>query len=87
LQQCAALKNQPLMATPPVNDMQRLYEEWAALGPEPSAKKLAADPEERDRVMNLTGRIEEATNTQCGTPSGADWALLMLGRFGEGVER
>ncbi len=87
LQQCAAIKNQPLMATPPLTDMQRLYDEWAALGPEPSEKRLAADPEDRDQIMNLAGRIEEATNRQCGTPSGADWALLMLGRFGEGVER
>jgi tetratricopeptide (TPR) repeat protein len=87
LQQCAAIKNEPLMATPPTTDMQRLYDEWATLGPEPNAKRLAADPEDRDQIMNLTGRIEEATSRQCGTPAGADWALLMLSRFGEGVER
>lgn len=87
LQQCAAIKNQALLATPPTTDMQRLYDEWEALGPEPDPKRLAADPESRDGIMNLVGRIEETTNQQCGTPTGADWALLMLGRFGEGVER
>jgi tetratricopeptide (TPR) repeat protein len=87
LQQCAAIKNQALLATPPTTDMQRLYDEWAALGPEPSSRSLAADPEQRDQIMNLAGRIEEVTNRVCGTPSGEDWAVLMLSRFGEGVER
>jgi predicted Zn-dependent protease len=87
LQQCALAKNQALQVAPPTTDLQKLYDEWAALGPAPDEKKLAADPDQRDQLMDLVSRIEEASNRNCGLPTGSDWALLMLGRFGEGVER
>jgi tetratricopeptide (TPR) repeat protein len=87
LRSCALSKNQPLQTTPPTTGLQKLYDEWSSLGHASGLKKLAADPDRRDQIMDLVSRIEEATSRDCGEPTGPDWALLMLGKFGEGVER
>lgn len=86
LQQCAAAKQQQLVVTPPMTDLQLLYDEWnknsSQLG------KLAGDPDLRDSIMDLAFRIENATSTDCGQPtSGPDWAILMLSRYGEGAQQ
>jgi tetratricopeptide (TPR) repeat protein len=86
LQQCAAIKQQQLAVIPPTTDMQRLYSEW--LSTTVDFHKLVQNPDLRDSVMDLVFRIENATALECGDPaSGPDWALLMLARNGEGVER
>ncbi len=86
LQQCAALKQQQLAVIPPTTDMQQLYAEW--LRTTVDAHRLVRDPDLRDSVMDLVFRIENATAAQCGEPPvGTDWALLMLARNGEGVQR
>lgn len=86
LQQCAAIKQQQLAVIPPTTDMQQLYAEW--LRTSVDARKLTRDPDFRDSVMDLVFRVENTTALQCGEPVvGPDWALLILGRNGEGVQR
>ena len=86
LRTCAVIKNQPLDTTPPSTDMQKLYDEMKALDENVSMKKLRQDPDLRDSVMDLISRIEDRTAQLCGTPTGDDWALLMLSRYGQGVQ-
>jgi tetratricopeptide (TPR) repeat protein len=86
LQACSVIKNQPLTTVPPATDLQKLYDEWKAANENVGLKNLRQDPDLRDSVMDLVGRIEEKTSQLCGTPTGDDWALLMLSRYGEGVE-
>jgi tetratricopeptide (TPR) repeat protein len=86
LEYCATSKGQPLETTSPVTDLQKLYAERLALSSTFNQKKLAEDSDLRDSVMDLVSRMERTTTDACGTPSGTDWALLMLARYGEGVE-
>ena len=86
LQQCGAVKQQQLAVIPPLTDMQQLYAEW--MKSEPTLGALVRNPDLRDSIMDLVFRIENTTAYQCGEPSsGNDWALLMLARNGEGVQR
>lgn len=87
IQSCAATNKLQLETLNPTTDMQKLYVEWSTMDSDINKRKLADDPDLRDSVMDLVGRIEELTAQRCGQPSGPDWALLMLARFGEGVER
>ena len=87
LQQCAEAQKQQLEITNPTTDLQKLYAEWASAGLKASPAKLARDPDARDDIMELVYRIEETTSRMCGQPSGTDWALLMLSRYGDGVLR
>jgi tetratricopeptide (TPR) repeat protein len=86
LDSCVLAKGQPTEATPPATHLQNLYAERLALSPTFNQRKLAGDPDLRDSVMDFVLRVEQATAQQCGTPTGPDWALLMLARYGEGVE-
>ena len=83
---CAESKKLPLNILSPNNDLQKLYNEWGVAERDSDPRKLAGDPDLRDTIMDLAGRIEQATALQCGAPTGPDWALLMLARYGEGVE-
>ena len=84
---CAESKKLPLNILSPNNTIQSLYNEWGVAESDANLRKLADDPDLRDTIMDLAGRIEQATAQQCGDPTGPDWALLMLARYGEGVER
>jgi hypothetical protein len=70
----------------PVTDLQKLYSERSAMKSSLNPQRLGNDPDLRDSVMDLVSRIERTTAQACGTPSGTDWALLMLARYGERVE-
>lgn len=86
LQECAAQKQIQLPAVPPTSDLQLLYSDWTRNSPQ--LTKLARDPDIRDFMMDLAFRIEAATAAECGPPtSDNDWAIQMLSRYGEGVER
>ncbi|HWR13342.1 MAG TPA: tetratricopeptide repeat protein [Terriglobales bacterium] len=87
LQTCAGALNQQLQSTSPATEFQKLYADWTSLGPETGIRYLTRDIDARDEIMEIVGRIEEATAKTCGTPAGKDWALLMLSRYGEGVQR
>jgi tetratricopeptide (TPR) repeat protein len=86
LKSCGTLKNQQVETANSVTDLQKLYAEWARTGATMSFRKLEVDQDLRDSVMDLVYRIEQTTAEQCGLPSGADWALLMLAHYGEGVQ-
>jgi tetratricopeptide (TPR) repeat protein len=86
LKNCAISKGQQLGTPNPSTDLQRLYDQWSTAHKDATAKSLRDDPDLRDSVMDLVSRIEQATAQDCGLPTGPDWALLMLSRYGEGVE-
>ena len=50
-------------------------------------KSLDGDPEMRNDAMGLVFRIEEVTSRSCGTPSGTDQALLLIGRKHDGGDQ
>jgi len=86
LQQCAAQKQIQLQVVPPTSDLQLLYSDWNRNSSQLS--QLARDPDIRDFMMDLAFRIEAATASECGQPtSDSDWAIQMLSRYGDGVER
>ena len=47
-------------------------------------KDLRRDPDLLEPAMDLVFRIERQTNTTCGSPTGADMALLLIARLHEG---
>ena len=83
---CAESKGQPLGTATLSTDLQKLREQWSSAKSTVTVKSLADDPDLRDSVMDLVSRIEQTTAQSCGVPTGPDWALLMLARYGEGVE-
>lgn len=86
LQQCANNKQQQLVVIPAITDLQMLYADWTKA--EANLRKLSRDSDLRDSMMDLAFRVENATAADCGQPtSGPDWALLMLSRYGEGVQQ
>jgi tetratricopeptide (TPR) repeat protein len=87
LQSCGKLKGQRLDSATPATDLQKLYDQWSAANSTVAYKILRDDPDLRDSVMELVSHIELTTAQTCGVPTGHDWALLMLTRYGEGVEQ
>lgn len=87
LQSCALAKHESLVLVAPITELQKLYEEWSVEKPDATIRKLSRDQDDRESVMDLVYRIEEATARNCGQPTGDDWALLMLARYGEGVQQ
>ncbi|HVZ18951.1 MAG TPA: tetratricopeptide repeat protein [Terriglobales bacterium] len=86
LQFCAAQKHEQLETVPPSTSLQLLYNEWKKY--DSQFRKLSRDPDLRDTVMDLVLRVENETSQQCGTPTGGpDWALLMISKYGDGVQR
>jgi tetratricopeptide (TPR) repeat protein len=61
-----------------------LSDEWARLEPQITAVGLRRNPDLADTAMDLVFRIERETSTVCGTPTGADLALLLISRMHEG---
>ena len=61
-----------------------LSENWARLNPTISQGDLRRDPDLVESAMNLVFEIEHQTSSTCGTPSGADLALLLIARLHEG---
>lgn len=78
---------QSTSALPPVNvnaaEMQQLLQQVTQLGPRVRSHNLERDPQFADLVMGLVTQIETVTAQQCGNPSGADLALLLLARQGD----
>jgi hypothetical protein len=61
-----------------------LSENWARLRPTISLGDLRRDPDLVESAMNLVFEIERQTSSTCGTPTGADLALLLIARLHEG---
>src|SRR5215469_10546460 len=61
-----------------------LNDEWSSLKPQITATGLRRTPDLAQSAMNLVFRIERQTSTVCGTPNGADLALLLIAKMHEG---
>jgi hypothetical protein len=70
--------------SPPVSPA-NVSEEWSALKSRVTERELRRDPDLGQRAMDLVFRIERQTSAQCGMPSGADLALLLIAKEHEGT--
>ena len=68
----------------PVGAQATLADSWAKMKPQISAGNLRRDPDLVEEAMDLVFRIERQTNATCGTPEGADLALLLIAKLHEG---
>ena len=60
-----------------------LGDRWTAMKPQITLAQLTRQPDLADKAMDLIFRIERQTNTFCGTPAGADMALLLIAKLHE----
>jgi tetratricopeptide (TPR) repeat protein len=61
-----------------------LSDEWTALKPKVTEQRLRGNPELVDSATDLAFRIERQASVFCGTPAGADLALLLIAKLHEG---
>jgi transcriptional regulator GlxA family with amidase domain len=52
--------------------------------PRVTEQGLRRDPDLVGKAMDLVFEIERQTSTTCGTPTGTDLALLLIGQLHEG---
>jgi len=62
-----------------------LADNWAKMKPQISEQQLRQNPDLLEKAMDLVFEIERQTGATCGTPSGADLALLLLAKLHEGT--
>ena len=67
------------------SSLQTLEADLLAMQSKLQPRNLRRDPELLGAGMELISRIEEATNTSCGEPTGLDRALLLIGRKHQGA--
>jgi tetratricopeptide (TPR) repeat protein len=87
LKQCAEVKGQSLSNLDSTSDLEGLYKQWKQMSPGITSARLRRQPEFIDAAMDLVFQIEDQTSRQCGTPTGTDFALLLLSRRREDPER
>lgn len=63
-----------------------LSDEWSNLKPQITEAGLRRKPDLAQSAMDLVFRIERQTSSVCGTPAGADLALLLIAKLHEGSE-
>jgi tetratricopeptide (TPR) repeat protein len=63
--------------------MQQLAQEMSQKNRDVRAYKLERDPQLADSVLQMVSQAESLSAQQCGSPTGADLALLLLSRQGE----
>jgi tetratricopeptide (TPR) repeat protein len=61
-----------------------LADSWAKLKPQISEPELRRNPDLVEAAMDLVFEIERQTSATCGTPMGADLALLLIAKLHEG---
>ena len=61
-----------------------LADSWIKMKPRISKEQLRRNPDLVEQAMDLVFTIERQTSTTCGTPTGADLALLLLAKLHEG---
>ncbi len=64
-----------------------LAERWKAMKPKVTEVGLRRNPDLAENAMDLVFDIELQSSAQCGTPRGADLALLLISRLHESNER
>ena len=60
---------------------------WKAMKPKLTELELRRNPDLAENAMDLVFDIEQQTSAQCGSPQGADLALLLISRLHESNER
>ncbi|MGA2746495.1 MAG: hypothetical protein ABSE44_17505 [Candidatus Sulfotelmatobacter sp.] len=80
LQACGAARSPAL----PTASQTSLSGSWAKLKPRMTEGELRRDPDLVEAGMDLVFEIERETSATCGTPSGADAALLLIAKLHEG---
>lgn len=69
---------------PSANSLAGLADSWAKMKPRVTDSALRRNPDSVNDAMELVFNIERQTNTDCGTPSGLDRALLLIAKLHEG---
>lgn len=68
----------------PTESQSSLAGNWAKMKPQISEGELRRNPDLVESAMDLVFDIERQTNATCGTPAGADMALLQIAKLHEG---
>jgi tetratricopeptide (TPR) repeat protein len=88
LSQCSQQMGQPILATPPVTQLQKLYAEIEAAKGKWNRPVFARDPSAIDAAMQWVFQAESAAARQCGEPQdAADRALLLIAQSQTGAEQ
>ena len=61
-----------------------LSDQWSTMKPKMTEGELRRNPDLSEQAMDLVFRIERQTSTSCGSPTGADLALLLISKLHEG---
>lgn len=81
------LAQTPVTGEPATGSLQQLDTRMSQLAAKMNRRSEFNDPDFRDDVMQAVFDVEEETEDACGTPTGADLALLLLGRSQEAAEQ
>ncbi len=74
----------PISSSPGSGPPISLNGQWLAMKPHVNAAGLRRDPDLAENAMDLVFRIERQSSIVCGTPTGADLALLLISKLHEG---
>lgn len=83
----AAAANSPANANPSSNQVPSepaFSDQWSAMKPKITEAGLRRDPDQAEAAMDLVFSIERESSARCGTPTGADLALLLISKLHEG---
>jgi hypothetical protein len=69
----------------PTASQSSLAGNWEKMKPQISEQDLKRDPDLVEASMALVFEIERQTSATCGTPTGADLALLLIAKLHEGT--
>lgn len=83
---CATSRGESLQAPNPQIDLQKAYASALKIKPNVRERNLRRDPDLMDSTMSLVFQIEHVTAEACGTPQGADLALLLIGSKNGGMD-
>ena len=88
LSQCSQQVGQPIVAAPPVTQLQELHASVEAAKGKWTQRALARDPSAIDAAMQWVFQAETASARQCGEPQdAADRALLLIAQSQTGAEQ
>jgi len=80
LQECTGSNADPQPSQQIPSDLYSLLQDAKGLKGRVSLQSLRKDPDLRNEAMQLVFHIEESTLKTCGTPTGTDHALLLIGK-------
>jgi len=86
VEQCALDRGEVLDAGAPQTALQAAYARAMTLRPKVRPRALRRDPDLLTNTMEVVFEIEELAARDCGTPTDADLALLLIGRQQGGRE-